>query len=110
MIAAVASDSLQELGFEVIEAASAKAAMDYAKTDIGKLEVAIVDLGLPDRKGDDLVVDLRAMRSDLPIVIATGYGKDALRGRLAGEQRIVVVAKPYDLGHLRAALRALKVV
>jgi DNA-binding response OmpR family regulator len=110
LIAAVASDALQELGFEVIEAASAKAAMDCAKTDIGRLAVAVVDLGLPDRKGDELVADLRALRADLPIVIATGYGKDAVRGRLGGEQQIAVLTKPYDLAHLRAALKALKVV
>jgi DNA-binding response OmpR family regulator len=110
LIAAVASDALQELGFEVVEASSAKAAMDCAQTDIGRFAVAIVDLGLPDRKGDDLVADLRALRSDLPIVIATGYGQDAVRGRLSGRQQIAVLTKPYDLGLLQAALKTLNVM
>jgi DNA-binding response OmpR family regulator len=110
LIAAIASDALQELGFEVIEASSAKAAMDCAHADIGRLAVAIVDLGLPDRKGDDLVSDLRALRSDLPIVIATGYGTDAVHRRLAGTQQIAVLTKPYDLALLRAALKTLNVV
>ena len=110
LIAAVASDALQELGFEVVEASSAKAAMDCAKTDIGRFAVAVVDLGLPDRKGDELVADLRALRSDLPVVIATGYGRDAVRNRLADERQVAVLTKPYDLDLLRAALQTLKVM
>ena len=72
LIAALAADILDELGFSVVEVGSAKAAMDFAQTRIDDVQVAIIDLGLPDRKGDELVSDLRAMRADLPVVIATG--------------------------------------
>lgn len=107
LIAALAADILDELGFAVVEVGSAKAAMDFASTRIDDVQVAIVDLGLPDRKGDELVCDLRAMRADLPVVIATGYGADAVRGRLKEEEGIVILSKPYDISHLRAALGAL---
>ena len=108
LIAAVAADILDELGYSVVEVGSAKAAMDFAQTRIDDVQVAIVDLGLPDRKGDELVSDLRAMRADLPVVIATGYGSDAVRSRLKSEEGIVILTKPYDISHLRAALGALK--
>jgi DNA-binding response OmpR family regulator len=108
LIAAVAADILDELGYSVVEVGSAKAAMDFAQTRIDDVQVAIVDLGLPDRKGDELVSELRAMRADLPVVIATGYGTDAVRSRLKGEEGIVILTKPYDISHLRAALGALK--
>jgi DNA-binding response OmpR family regulator len=108
LIAAVAADILDELGYSVVEVGSAKAAMDFAQTRIDDVQVAIVDLGLPDRKGDELVSDLRAMRADLPVVIATGYGSDAVRSRLKGAEGIVILTKPYDISHLRAALGALK--
>jgi DNA-binding response OmpR family regulator len=107
LIAALAADILDELGFSVVEVGSAKAAMDFASTRIDDVQVAIVDLGLPDRKGDELVSELRAMRADLPVVIATGYGADAVRGRLKEEEGIVILTKPYDISHLRAALGAL---
>jgi DNA-binding response OmpR family regulator len=110
LIAAVASESLQELGFEVIEAGSAGTAMDCARKNIGRLEVAIVDIGLPDRRGDDLVADLRALRSDLPIVIATGYAPDSVSGGLATDQRTVMLAKPYDVTRLQVALNALNLM
>ena len=33
----------------------------------------VADVGLPDRKGDVLAGELRALHPELPIIIATGY-------------------------------------
>jgi FixJ family two-component response regulator len=74
-----------------------------------KIDVAIVDFGLPDVKGDILVSELHAIRSELPIVIASGYDDAALRQKFAKNSRIAFVRKPYsgvDLG--RAILAARK--
>lgn len=109
LIAATASDSLQELGFEVVEVGSAKAALDYARHSISKLDVAMVDIGLPDLPGEELINELRSLRSDLPVIVATGYGKDALSPPLKNSAGIVVLSKPYDSGHLRAAIDSLKI-
>ena len=109
LIAIVAADSLRELGFHVIEAGTARAAMEVANAGMDKLDVAIVDLGLPDRRGDELIAELRALRADIPIIVATGYGSDALKGRLKNTDRIIVVSKPYDTANLRDALAALNV-
>jgi DNA-binding NarL/FixJ family response regulator len=40
---------------------------------------AIIDIGLPDRRGDALVAEVRAINPSLPIVIASGYVEEALR-------------------------------
>jgi ActR/RegA family two-component response regulator len=61
-------------------AGSATEAMSNLKL-IGDLEAAIIDIGLPDRKGDVLVSEVRAIYPSMPIVIATGYGEDVLRPR-----------------------------
>ena len=34
---------------------------------------AVVDVGLPDGRGDALALELRELRADLPIILATGY-------------------------------------
>ena len=107
LIAALAVDSLNELGFDVAEAPNAKTALEIAHKEIASFEFAIVDLGLPDRPGDDLVNDLRALRPDLPIIVATGYGARAVEGKLQGKERIVFLGKPYDFNALDAAIKSL---
>lgn len=107
LISALAVDSLNELGFDVAEAPNAKMALEIAYKEIGSFELAIVDLGLPDRAGDELVNDLRALRPDLPIIVATGYGAHAAEGKLRDKGAIVFLGKPYDFNALAMAIKSL---
>jgi CheY-like chemotaxis protein len=104
LVAALAVDVLEELGYQTIEATTATAALQLATVHIANLIFALVDVGLPDGRGDGLAVQLRALRSDLPIIIATGYGEAHLDERLRGHQRTTILSKPYDVAQLQAAI------
>jgi DNA-binding response OmpR family regulator len=107
LIAALAVDALEEIGYAVAEATTAKAALDLATADPAGFDLAIVDLGLPDMPGDELVVQLRALRADFPVIVATGYGAKAMEGKLQGQQAMTYLSKPYDYNALAAAIRSL---
>ncbi len=104
LVAAIAAENLRDIGFEVIEATSAKAALDHATKDAASLKAVIVDIGLPDKRGDVLAAELRKLRSDLPIVVATGHSSDSLPKELREAEKVAVLGKPYDLDGLKAAL------
>ncbi len=105
LISAIAADALQELGFDAVEVCSAKAAMDQARNT--NFDLALVDLGLPDQRGDELVTELRTLQSNLPVIIATGYSDIALRDRFRGVSQLVILNKPYDFSQIHAAIAAL---
>jgi DNA-binding response OmpR family regulator len=105
LISLIAAEALQELGFESVEVGSAKAAMDQIRST--NFDVALVDLGLPDQRGENLVAELRALRSDLPVIIATGYCDRALREKYRSESHLVILDKPYDVAQIHAAIDAL---
>jgi DNA-binding response OmpR family regulator len=107
LLAILVTEMLDELAYGVVEASTAKAALEFATTGIGSIDAAVVDLGLPDRHGKDLVADLRALRADLPIVVTTGYDAAQTRAQLAGLPGIAIVRKPFTLDQLRAALESL---
>jgi PAS domain S-box-containing protein len=104
LIAAVTAETLRDLGFKVEEAATAAAALAFAQDQTEKLSAAIVDINLPDGKGDELAKKLRALKPDLPIVIATGAGDKALAGDLKKGAPLALLAKPYDSDGLRRSL------
>ena len=108
LIQMLAVDQLESLGFKVETAASATEAMSKIRLN-GDLEAAIVDLGLPDRKGDVLVAEMRAIYPSMPIVIASGYGDASIQKRFKGDDRIAFLAKPYATEDLKAALAALNI-
>ena len=106
LVAALAVDALEELGYEIVEAATARAALEHAKAGIASFAVAIVDIGLPDGRGDALALELRRLRADLPIIIATGYGEFSLDGRLR-DKLTIILGKPYDITQLHDAIKTL---
>jgi DNA-binding response OmpR family regulator len=108
LIQMLAIDQLESLGFKVETAASATEAMSKIKLN-DDLEAAIVDIGLPDRKGDVLIGEMRAIHPSMPIIIASGYGESALHKRFKDDSRITFLAKPYATDQLKAALAALDV-
>jgi CheY-like chemotaxis protein len=55
----------------------------------------LVDVGLPDRSGDQLAADIHALRGDLPIIIASGRSGRELREQFAGNPRVAILVKPY---------------
>src|SRR6266498_3426057 len=72
LVAALAVDALEELGYQTIEATTAKAALEIV-SGTTPLAFAVIDVGLPDGRGDALALELRRLRAGLPIIIATGY-------------------------------------
>ena len=104
LVAALAVDALEELGYQTVEATTSKAALEIAGGP-ALLAFAIVDVGLPDGRGDLLALELRKMRADLAIIIATGYDQAHLDARLRDHARTAVLNKPYDIAQLQAAIR-----
>jgi DNA-binding response OmpR family regulator len=104
LVAILASDKLVQLGFEVVEATTARAALNHAGDNSARFEFAVVDFGLPDRPGEELIAELKALRPDLPIIVASGYAESVLRGLIKAGGRFAFLNKPYDIVSLQAAI------
>jgi PAS domain S-box-containing protein len=109
LIQMLATDYLEEAGFQVDAAGSAAEAMNKLALIPGGVDAAIVDMGLPDRKGDVLIREMRRLHPSLPVVVATGQGADSLRDNFKGEHDVAFVQKPYSATALLSALRGLGV-
>ena len=89
-----AVDALEDAGFRVLQAGTAAEAMQ-ALRGAPDVRAVVVDMGLPDRPGDQLAAEIQALRADLPIVIASGRSGRELRERFAGNPRVAILVKPY---------------
>ena len=104
-----AVDALEDEGFKVIESATASEAVAKLTQLEGALAAVIIDLGLPDRPGDQLANELRAMRGDLPILIASGRSERELKERFQLDGRVGIVVKPFTGPMLLDALEKIGV-
>lgn len=69
-------------------------------------ELVLLDLGLPDGSGLDLLQELRGGRHDLPVIITTAQDQVAIRveGLNSGADDYLV--KPFDLSEMLARMSA----
>jgi DNA-binding response OmpR family regulator len=96
LIALFIQDVLETAGFQVELAATAKEARQRFKINGADFRAAIIDVGLPDHPGDELVQEFREARPDLPIIIATGLAEEVFAVRFASDPKLQTLAKPYD--------------
>lgn len=75
---------------------------------LSHFDIVVLDLGLPDEDGMDLLNRLRNLGSDLPILVLTA--RDAIEHRVAGLQAGAddYLLKPFDLNELVARLHVLR--
>jgi DNA-binding response OmpR family regulator len=108
LVALVAIDALDELGFQVLEAGSAAQALQLAQDNKGRIDVALVDLGLPDLPGEALVSELRSLYPQLPIIVASGRGASSFDSAFKSQRDLIILPKPYDFEELRQAIDGLE--
>lgn len=96
---------LQASGYEVDVSGDGKEGLFLASEY--PLDAAIVDLGLPNLSGLDVIKRLRALGKTLPILVLTARGswQDKVAGLEAGADDYVV--KPFQMEELQARLKAL---
>jgi DNA-binding response OmpR family regulator len=102
-IAQVAHDYLARAGFTVAVVGDAKAALAHVRS--AKPDLVVLDLGLPDEDGLDVIRTVRAT-SKVPIVVLTARGDESDRvvGLELGADDYVV--KPFSPSELVARVRA----
>lgn len=108
-VAIMAQQVLEEDGFEVRAACTGADALALAGDPDARIRAAIVDFGLPDMGGDEVVRRMRDLIPALPVLVASGYGIPELRAVFSGEA-ITFVSKPYDGAILKDALARLGVM
>jgi two-component system, OmpR family, KDP operon response regulator KdpE len=94
---------LASQGYEVLEAADAKSALEQL---VRKPALVILDLGLPDIDGLQLLGQIRAGRSDVPVIVLSSRGDEAGKVAALDLGADDYVTKPFGMDELFARIRA----
>ena len=104
----LAEELLAGLGYEAFGVASSVQALERLRQEPERFELVLTDEVMPGLNGTALAVAVRALRPDLPIVLASGYGGPQLQERAAAAGVTVLVKKPLTRAALaRAVAQAL---
>ena len=102
-VAALTSEMLDQLGYEVTRAASAVAALG-ALANGRAVDLVRSDVMMPGgMNGVELAREIRRRRADLPVLLTSGYAEAVAQE--ANAEGVHLLPKPYQIGQLSAALR-----
>ncbi|MGC2083519.1 MAG: response regulator [Bradyrhizobium sp.] len=105
-VAALVSEMLAQLGYEVTRAASAAAALG-ALADGRSVDLVFSDIMMPGgMNGVELAREIKRRRSDMPILLTSAYAEAAIHD--AEGAGVQILPKPYHIDELAAALSAAK--
>jgi two-component system, OmpR family, KDP operon response regulator KdpE len=90
-------------GFQTIDAPNGKAAIELM---VEQPDLVILDLGLPDVPGLELLRQIRARREDLPIVVLSSRGDEAAKVEALDLGADDYVTKPFGMEELLARMRS----
>ena len=90
-------------GYQTIDAPNGKAALELIAD---KPDIVILDLGLPDVEGLELLRQIRARREDLPIVVLSSRGDEEGKVEALDLGADDYVTKPFGMEELLARMRA----
>jgi CheY-like chemotaxis protein len=99
-------DALSELGYQVLEADGAAAALRLLKAH-PEIVLLFTDIIMPDVNGAKLAEEARRLRPDLKVLFTTGYTRNAVVHNGVLDAGVELIGKPFTLEALSTKLRAI---
>lgn len=94
---------LSTQGYQVLEAPNGKTALDLLAQEP---DLVMLDLGLPDIQGHDLLRMIRARNDSIPVVVLSSRGDEAGKVQALDLGADDYVTKPFGMDELLARIRA----
>jgi two-component system, OmpR family, KDP operon response regulator KdpE len=90
-------------GYQTLEAANGKEALELL---VKNPDLIILDLGLPDTQGHDLLYTIRSRNEQVPIVVLSSRGDEAGKVKALDFGADDYITKPFGMDELLARMRA----
>ncbi|MEM9558302.1 MAG: PAS domain S-box protein [Acidobacteriota bacterium] len=95
---------LERMGFDVLEARDGRHAVEVYGAHADTVDAVLLDLAMPEMDGVATFHALRAVRSDVRVVLTSGYGEDTTTERFGAAAPDAFLQKPFRQTELLLAL------
>jgi len=96
---------LERFGYRVLEARNGKEAVELAKTFDGQIDLALLDIKLPDMSGNQIYPLIMEARPNLKVVVCSGYSIDGPAREILGAGAQAFIQKPFLISTLAEKLK-----
>ncbi len=101
----IEKEMLSMHNYQVLTAASGEDALETFREHEDEIGLVILDLNMPGMGGFQCLVELKTMKPDLKIIIATGYAGDSQVNRVFEAGVADIVQKPFRINDILPKIR-----
>ncbi|MDM8541750.1 response regulator [Desulfococcaceae bacterium HSG9] len=105
IICDVTETLLKNLGYNVLTAQNGAEAVSLAKNFEGEIDLALLDIGLPDMKGGEIYHLITKERPDMKVIVCSGFSIDGPVQKILDAGAHGFIQKPYTFAALSARLK-----
>jgi PAS domain S-box-containing protein len=91
----LAREVLQDAGFTVVLARDGREALEVFGAHSDEILAVVLDLTMPHVDGVEAFAEIRRIRSDVPVILSSGYNEQDATERFAGKGLAGFIHKPY---------------
>jgi nitrogen-specific signal transduction histidine kinase/ActR/RegA family two-component response regulator len=106
MIMDLARSMLERLGYRVLEADTGKEAVEIAQSFEGEIDLALLDIKLPDMSGNQVYPLIMEQRPGLKVVVCSGYSIDGPAQEILDAGAEGFMQKPFSLPSMSEKVRS----
>jgi PAS domain S-box-containing protein len=96
---------LERAGLEVLSARDGEEGIEVFRARAAEIDVVLLDLTMPRKGGEEVLRELRAVRADVKVILASGYTEHEVSQRFAEVLLSGVIQKPFSVEKLLEAVR-----
>jgi CheY-like chemotaxis protein len=97
----VCSVFVEHLGYDAIPAADGAEGVHLFQRYAGEIVCVLLDLTMPKLDGIGAYQKMREIRTDIPVILSSGYSEQDLSGRFSNLGLAGFIQKPYTLSELK---------
>lgn len=105
LVRLISKHLLESAGYRVFMARDGREAVDMFRTHWHEIQCVVLDLNMPNVGGIQALEEIRALRSDARVILASGYTKKELVGHYHDKDLDGVLEKPYDATSFLSIIR-----
>ncbi len=96
---------LKRVGFDVALASDGREALEIFEKTPERFDLVLMDLTMPHMDGEEAFTELRRLRSDVRVVLMSGFNRQEAVARFTGKGLASFLQKPFPFDGLTAVLK-----
>jgi CheY-like chemotaxis protein len=95
---------LEQDGLETVAVEDGIRVLELLEAGTGDIRLAVIDLSMPGPEGTEVFTEIRRLRPDLPVLLMSGFGKQAVLERFSAAGLFAYLQKPFEPERLLATV------